>query len=293
MALSPKEVYQDLINAGASTTQSIGIMANMINESGFDPEAKGDQGTSFGLVQQHGNYGYLVTGNPSADAVAQIKEMISLGGLSAASGSTGAQAAGNFAAGYERCVGCQPGGAQYNSRVANAATVENWISTGKWPQSAGNPATGANTATAGLFGGIGDIFTGPFEGILGWLGTHFLNALGLPSLKDLVERLGLILLGFALVLIGIHVLFASGGSTPINITTETSAKGERTTTRRVNAPGVKHTSVTKSAARGGESVGAGEALEAAAVALRDCFRRWWFQGQEQADRESLFQEATI
>jgi Phage tail lysozyme len=142
--VTPKQIYTALTSAGASTIQAIGIMANMINESSLNPEAVGDQGTSFGLVQQHGmQYAGLVTGNPVNDMNAQIKTMATNGGIVAASGSTGAAAAGNFAANYERCVGCQQGGAQYNQRVANAATVAGWVSSGKWPASAGSATAGA------------------------------------------------------------------------------------------------------------------------------------------------------
>lgn len=150
-SVTPKQVYQALTSAGASTLQAIGIMANMIAESGLDPESvnRADpNGGSYGLVQQNGsNYASLVTGNPVADMNAQIKVLAQNGGFSAASGTTGAAAAGNFAANYERCQGCQQGGAQYNSRVGNAATVEGWISSGSWPASAGTGGAGAQTAT--------------------------------------------------------------------------------------------------------------------------------------------------
>src|ERR1700723_3202566 len=75
--VTPKEVYYLLLQAGFSSVQAIGIMANSINESGLQPEPVGDQGTSFGFVQFH-EPGYsgasaLVTGNPQADIRAQIK----------------------------------------------------------------------------------------------------------------------------------------------------------------------------------------------------------------------------
>jgi hypothetical protein len=142
--VTPKQIYTALTGAGASTIQAIGIMANMIAESGLNPEAVGDQGTSFGLVQQHGmQYAGLVSGNAANDMAAQIKTMATNGGIVAASGSTGAAAAGNFSANYERCTTCQPGQASYNERVANAATVAGWVSSGSWPASAGSATAGA------------------------------------------------------------------------------------------------------------------------------------------------------
>jgi succinate dehydrogenase hydrophobic anchor subunit len=152
-SVTPAQIYSELVSLGASTTQAIGIMANMINESRFDPEAIGDQGTSFGLVQQHGNYAYLVTGNPAADMTAQLKLLVQNGGLGAASGSTAAAAAGNFSANYEKCVGCQAGGAQYNSRVANVAQLLQDLATGKWPTSAGSGGGGGGGGSGGGGGG--------------------------------------------------------------------------------------------------------------------------------------------
>ena len=143
-SVTPRQIYQALINAGASTTQAIGIMANMISESTLNPEAVGDQGTSFGLVQQHGGqYASLVTGNPPADMTAQVKVLAQNGGFAAASGATPADAAGNFSARYERCTTCQPhqtGPVSWTARVANAAVVAGWVKSGNWPTSAGSAA---------------------------------------------------------------------------------------------------------------------------------------------------------
>lgn len=238
-----QNVYNELLAAGASTTEAIGMMANMINESSFNPEAVGDQGTSFGVVQEHGSFAYLVTGNATADLKKQIALLKSQGGFSDASGSTGAQAAGNFSANFERCVGCQPGGAQYNQRVANAATVEGWISSGHWPTSAGSPSSGGSPGSGSSAPVTTDNFlTDPFGSIFNDITNGLLKALGLPSLKDLMQRLGLILLGAALILVGIHLL-SKGSSSPMAV---------------ASPPGGE-----KAAERGAGS----EAIEAAAVAL--------------------------
>lgn len=229
--LSPQVVYNALLSAGASTIQAIGIMANMINESGFDPEAIGDNGTSFGLVQQHGNYGYLVTGNNTADMNAQISLLKSLGGFAKASGTTGAEAAGNFASNYEICVGCQSGGAQFASRTGNAATVEGWINSGKWPTSAGSPSSGGSggTQSATLLGFPG----GPFDP-LNWpseiAGAATQGVLGPAEsalsgifdkikvdvwnhVRDWLIRLGLIIFGAFIIYAGINSLTKESAST--------------------------------------------------------------------------------
>jgi hypothetical protein len=78
--------------------------------------------------------------------------------------------------------------------------------------------------------------------------------MGLGSVKDMLERAGLIILGFALVIVGIKIL--SSGS-PVNVSTERAQDetGTQTTTRKVKTPvsSSKTTSVSK-------------AVEAAAVA---------------------------
>lgn len=51
---APKIVMTFLKNKGFSTSQAAGIAGNMQIESGFDPKAVGDSGTSFGIVQWHG-----------------------------------------------------------------------------------------------------------------------------------------------------------------------------------------------------------------------------------------------
>lgn len=274
-SVSPMQVYQELLNAGASTVEAIGILANSINESGINPESIGDQGTSFGFVQQHGNFGYLVTGNPSSDIEQQINLLKTNGGLGDASGSTGAQAAGNFSASYERCIGCQPGGAQYNQRVSNAATVEGWISSGNWPTSAGSASSSGGTGDAAT---TSDILSDPFSNIGGDLVSGILSKLGLPSLTEAVERLGLILFGAALIFLGIHLL-ASGGKQPFNINVQESgtAGGGSTKTRTIKTPVSTHRKTIRSGAAGGAAKKglATEAVEAAAVALSSRAGRRW------------------
>jgi hypothetical protein len=144
------QIYQALINAGASTTQAIGIMANMMNESSLNPESQVIDSNglpSSGLVQENGTqYTGLVTGNPVADMNAQIRLLAQNGGFAAATGPTPQAAAGNFAANYERCTECAPGGSQYNSRMANASTVQGWVTSGNWPVSSGSGASASLTS---------------------------------------------------------------------------------------------------------------------------------------------------
>jgi hypothetical protein len=116
----------------------------------------------------------------------------------------------------------------------------------------GEAGQAGNITTTGINipGAIGGALGGGLS-ISGILGNIF------GDLRDVFERLGLILLGAALILLGIHILSSggsSGGSTTNNIT-ETAAGAA------APAKG-KHTKAL------GKSVetGAGEAAEAAAVA---------------------------
>ena len=205
--VTPRQIYQALINAGASTTQAIGIMANGIAESGLNPEAVGDQGTSFGIWQQHGGqYSTLVTGNPAADMQAQVRVVARNGGFAAASGANGAQAAGNFSARYERCTTCQPGQSSYNQRVANAATVAGWVSSGKWPTSAGS-------ATAAAAGGGSTSNSSDPTCAWGFSGSLVVTSVNICVVKKTTLRHlvgGLVMVaGGSVVLVGAVILAAS------------------------------------------------------------------------------------
>lgn len=150
--VTPLQIYQALTGAGYSTIQAVGIMANMLAESSLNPEAaaKDTNGYySYGLVQwntaSYPKASSLVTGNPVADLAAQVKYLGQTVKPAALAGATGAAVAGNFAANFERCQTCQPGGASYNQRVANAATIMTMATTGAWPLSVGTPTDSGNT----------------------------------------------------------------------------------------------------------------------------------------------------
>jgi|SRR5690348_5355848 len=147
----PQAIYTALLSAGFSTVQAVGVMANMINESSLNPEARALDSNgrySNGLVQfneaSYPDSARLVTGNCAQDITQQVGYLKAHVSGAALNGSTGAEVASNFAAAFERCQGCQPGGSQNAQRTANAATVQGWVSSGRWP-----------TSTAGISGGSG------------------------------------------------------------------------------------------------------------------------------------------
>lgn len=153
------EIYELLLGAGYSTAQAIGIMANAINESGLDPESHNlhdptetdPNAQSFGLLQwnsaSYPQASALVTGNAQADIRQQIAYLGQTVPQSALVGADGQTVAGNFAASFERCQGCQPGGAQWTSRRGNAATVAGWVTSGVWPTTVGGTPGGPGSSS--------------------------------------------------------------------------------------------------------------------------------------------------
>lgn len=66
-----------LVSNGYSKAAAAGIAACVAGESAGNPESVGDQGTSFGVIQEHGaQYAGLVTGNATADLDKQLPAVI-------------------------------------------------------------------------------------------------------------------------------------------------------------------------------------------------------------------------
>lgn len=149
--------------------------------------------------------------------------------------------------------------AAYNAGPANLSAGFGYADSILSAAGSGNVTVPAQAQTTGiissLVGGlsVSGIVTDGIKAVL--------SMLGLGNLKDMMERLGLIILGFALVIVGIHLLSSgSGGSgQPFQVSTS-SQEGEEgtTTTRNVKTPVSTHKTV--------RTVGASDAVEAAAVA---------------------------
>lgn len=141
----------------------------------------------------------------------------------------------NALAAYNAGPGNLPAGYSYADKILGDAGG-----------TSGNPIT-----TTGALGGIGSLLGGGLS-ISGILGNLF------GDLRDVFERFGLILLGAALILLGIYLL--SQGST--SKTTAIPTQTETETKKSVSSGSEK----TKGLAKGTETTGASEAVEAAAVA---------------------------
>ncbi len=176
MAVTEKEVYDALVAAGFSRSQAAGIMGNIQNESGFNPEAVNPGGPTagVGLVQWETTYypqaaGY-VTGNSAKDLADQIKGIVSEAHHLNLTGTAG-QVAGTWAADFEKCQGCQPGGDQYNARVANANRIYQQAVSGRWPSKPGPGISGSGSSSAApaqaqLTAAAGSSLLGPAQSLL-------------------------------------------------------------------------------------------------------------------------------
>lgn len=136
----------------------------------------------------------------------------------------------NALAAYNAGPGNIPAGMGYADKIlGEAGQGSNITTTGFNPL---NPLGGAGLSISGILGNI------------------------LGDLRDVFERFGLILLGGALILLGIHLL-ASGSSSTTNITN--AAGNVPSNGKSKSAPG-------KTAETAAKRTGASEAVEAAAIA---------------------------
>lgn len=226
--------YAPLIQEMASTTglpQSV-VAAQANDESGFSATARSSAGALGWLQFLPSTYDAnaaqagVATGtefNPADEAKVYDVFMKQL--LSQEKGSVR-----NALAAYNAGPGNLSAGYGYADKIlGEAGQAGNITTTGFNPL---NPA--------------GSLIGGSISGILG-------NALG--DLRDVFERFGLIILGAALVLLGIHLLSGgSSGSSTTNVYQGAQSKGKQAS----GAAG--------KAEKAAESTGAKEAVEAAAVA---------------------------
>lgn len=240
-----QQIWNFLIGQGFSNNAAAGIEGNIEQESGGNPTA-GSNPPGAGLIQ--------ILGDPGGSLQSELQKTMDYiranGSVSDinAHASTSEAAALWFSQKYERPLASA---ANNPNREQSAAEVLQAATSGNWPSSPNGSAPADASTTS--------ILSDPIQGALSWLGTNLLQQVGVPDLKDLLERLGLILFGVALVLLGLHMLgqniVQAGG--PVQTTADVE---------KANAP--KQPKKTKLAK--GEKSGAGklaeDSVEAAAVA---------------------------
>jgi hypothetical protein len=144
------------------------------------------------------------------------------------------------------------------NREQSAVDVYQAAQSGNWPAGGGASSVPTGGTSTASFNPLD-----PSTWISSLLGTITSKFAG--DIKDWLERGALIVMGFTLIIVGIHLLASGGKSQPfaINVESKEGPKGS-TTTRNIKTPvGTHKTTSTRSVAKG---VGANEALEAAAVA---------------------------
>jgi Phage tail lysozyme len=154
-------VYQALRTAGLTAIQAAGIMGNIQNESNYrvDISHLDSNGKySYGLVQwnaaSHANASSYVTGNIAHDLATQIASIVRSAKSIGLTSSSPAAAASQWAAQFENCKGCQPGGSQNSQRQFNATLIYQNILSGLYnpkpkpkPKPVAKPSAGVKAAT--------------------------------------------------------------------------------------------------------------------------------------------------
>lgn len=169
---------------------------------------------------------------------------------------------------YNAGAGNLGAGAGYATQIEQEAGVSQGTQAG--PGNVTTAAALSPASTAGLIPGLGSItsFLNPltwFKDFASWV----FGAFGLPSAKELWQRLGIMLFGAALILVGIRIL-SSGTSgnrpQPINITeTENESKSPVSKSRKTKTTTAESGGKSAAVSSAGKT-GASEAVEAAAVA---------------------------
>lgn len=201
--------YEYFLAHGFTPAESAGIVGNLIQESGVNPESVQSGGPGRGIAQWSlgGRWNpSLMTGNPQVDLQAQLnfidQELQSNPsyGLTALMRSTTPQeAASTFSADYER-----PG--IIGNRVNDAVNVANMASTGQWPSAvSGSVSLTSDAVTtgggSGLFGQIMGFLVPGYSGVSGGLsdvgkiGEILSGGLGFAAAKHPQKTKGHTLLG--------------------------------------------------------------------------------------------------
>lgn len=234
---------------GYSPVAAAGIEGNVEQESGGDPTA-GTNPPGAGLIQELGDPGGSLASEEQV--ILNYNNQQGAGLINSLNQQTDpAQAALFYSQYFERPLASAANNA---NREQSAVQVYQAAQSGNWPSGSG--ATPAATTT-GAFG---------IPGLPSALDpVNWVKSIGSAfggTIKDLLERGGLIVLGFALVILGIHLLASGGGGSPITVNTSSKEGPTGSTSKRsISTPVGKH-ETTKTI--GG--TGASEAVEAAAVA---------------------------
>lgn len=271
--------YQPLVQQAATGT---GLPYNVVaaqanDESGFDATAVSPAGAEGWLqflpstYDEYASQAGVAAGtefNPSDETLVYIKFMNQLlhdegGSIFKAleaynAGEANLSAGAGYASSILSAAG-EPASATSSGGTTTTSASQNAQTTSIW-----NPITG-------VFGSI----VGPSEigqaadSVVVDLFNTLLGSFGIKDVKDLFQRLGLILLGAAMILMGLHMLGQTGGKTVINITDTGGGSSSSSSSAPKTSKSVGKTASTKApakaagAGKAAAGTGAGDAVEAA------------------------------
>jgi Phage tail lysozyme len=247
-----QNIYLFLTSHGYTPVAASGILGNIEQESGGNPTA-GTNPPGAGLIQELGDPGGSLASEEQV--ILDYNNRQGAGLVSSLNAQTDPSSAALFYSQYfERPLASAANNA---NREQSAVQVFQAAQSGNWPagsgaSSSGGSGSGSGTpaTTTSFIGSLNPANWIPDA--LGIIGSKFGG-----TIKDWLERLGLIILGFALVLLGIHLLTGGNLNTPSAPSVASNGGGSSSKT---NKPLRKQeTTATK-------SVGTEEAVEAAAVA---------------------------
>jgi hypothetical protein len=195
-----QNIYQFLTSHGYSAIAASGILGNIEQESGGDPTA-GTNPPGAGLIQQLGDPGGSLSSEEQKILTYNNQQGSQL--ISELNSQSSASSAALFYSQYFE----RPNAALANNtnREDSATQVYNAAQSGSWP--AGSGATSGSDSTGDVTTGLTLNPASWATGIIGAVSSSFGG-----DIKDWLERGGLIVLGFVLVIMGISMLSSGGGS---------------------------------------------------------------------------------
>jgi hypothetical protein len=283
-------VVDAILNGTTNVEVRDAMLVGSYLESGWSPTAVGDQGTSFGPFQMHIGGALTAAGGTPADAenpTWAVQNMLAAYEQGVQSVDASLWSSNPELASEEAAVAAERPTESYiasqgQSRVdaawsATQSALKGVVSTPGSPNGSGASATttGVNIGSImqqieqGLLGGLGSTATGGatssgLGGLFGSLASWFLGQFGVNSVKDAAIRLGLILLGAILIIVGINAMVKmsisdvetppeeeTGSSGPAN-----TSSGSSGTAAKPSASKPKQASAPKPATVGKVSTGA-------------------------------------
>jgi hypothetical protein len=213
-----KVIYEWLTGHGYSDNAAAGILGNMEQESGGNPESVGTGGN--GLIGFTPARPGIVTGNTQVDLAKQLPMVNAYNHQNGNISVLNSKGSASAAAIYYMSTFERPAPATENeaNRVSSADAVIQAAKSGNW---SGSGSTLGGSASAPVSSDI-------FSGIGGDLVNGLLAQFGINSLADFIERALLILFGLILLIVGVVKIAGgpSGSKNPVSNIRSAKSEGD-------------------------------------------------------------------